>query len=81
LGDYATAVKYFQKVVDDWPNYEHAAWAQSKVADYLQEMVKAGLMSAEKAKPMIIEAYQALIDNYPKSEWAERAKLKLKTQN
>jgi TolA-binding protein len=78
LGDYSKAVKYFQKVVDKWPNYINASWAQSKVADYLQEMVKAGLISSEQAQPMIIKAYQAVIDKYPYSDWAELAKQRLK---
>jgi tetratricopeptide (TPR) repeat protein len=75
--DYAGAAEYFQKVADKWPEYEHAAWAQLKAGIYLEAMVEVGELADEDAKPLIIKAYQAVIDNYPRSEWLERAQQKL----
>jgi hypothetical protein len=77
FGDNAGAVEYFQKAADDWPGYEYAAWAQSKAGNYLEKMVEAGELTDEDARPLIIAAYQAVINNYPKSEWVERAQRKL----
>ncbi|MDD5011390.1 MAG: hypothetical protein PHQ00_04635 [Phycisphaerae bacterium] len=74
LGDYAKAVGYFRKVVDDWPNYQDADWAQVKVGVYLDEMARTGQITAADAKPLIIEAYQAVLANYPQSEWSDCAR-------
>jgi tetratricopeptide (TPR) repeat protein len=77
LGNYARAVEYFQKAADDWPGYEYAAWAQTKAGNYLEEMVKAGELTEEDAKPLIIAAYQAVVGNYPRSKWVEHVQRRL----
>jgi tetratricopeptide (TPR) repeat protein len=77
LDDNTKAVNYFQKVADDWPGYKCADWAQSKVGNYLEEMVRTGQLPDEVARPLIVEAYQAVVDNYPKSEWVEYAQQRL----
>jgi TolA-binding protein len=73
LGNYEKAIEYFQKTSDDWPGYEDAAWAQLKVADYLEVMVQKGLLDAEAAKPLITASIEAVIEKYPKDGRAQKA--------
>ncbi len=81
LDDYGKAADYFQRVADSWPDYKHADLCQLKAAEYLTEMVKYDLLPAEQTKPVIIEAYQAVIDNYPQSKYAQSAAVRLKNLN
>jgi outer membrane protein assembly factor BamD (BamD/ComL family) len=44
-------------------------------------MVEAGDLTAQAGRPLIIKAYQAVIDNYPKSKWAGHAQQRLESLN
>jgi len=73
LNDYEKAIEYSLKTSDDWPDYEHAAWAQLDVADYFELMVQQGLIDAASAKPLIIAALEAVIEKYPGDGRARQA--------
>jgi len=73
LHDYAKAIEHFQRVAEDWPEYLNADHAQIFVGDYYARQRNRGDISAAEAKPLIEQACQAVIDNYPDSPYAERA--------
>jgi len=77
LHDYAKAVEHFQRVAEDWPEYRNAAHAQFAVGGYYKSQKNRGDISAAEAKPLIEQAYRAVIENYPDSPYAERAASKL----
>ncbi|MFA7485855.1 MAG: tetratricopeptide repeat protein [Phycisphaerae bacterium] len=77
FGDYAKAVEYYQKVVDDWPDFEYAGLAQLKVGDNLRQMVRNDLLPAEQTEAAIADSYIKVLDNYPDSMWARHAALRL----
>jgi tetratricopeptide (TPR) repeat protein len=74
IENYGKAVEYFQRVADDWADYKYAGWAQLKAGYYLEKIVKEGYLPAEATEPVIIDTYKAVIDNYPGSKWALKAK-------
>jgi tetratricopeptide (TPR) repeat protein len=74
LGDYPRAVQDLQKLVDNWPGYEYAYWAQFKIADDLEIMVQNGSLTPGQAKSGITAALQAVITNYPKCAWVSSAR-------
>ncbi len=67
LGEYAKGIEYYQKVVDNWPDYAYAWHAQSLIGKYLQKLKSSGQLSEAEANPRIKQAYNALIQKYPDS--------------
>jgi TolA-binding protein len=74
LKDYDKAIEYYHKTSDNWPDYEQAAWAQLKVADYLELKVQEGLISAADASPLITTALETVIEKYPRDGRANQAR-------
>ena len=75
LRRYAEGIACYSAVVDNWPNYEYAWHAQYFIGKYYEKLRDAGGISAEEANPLIEQAYQAVVENYPDSRSAPRALL------
>jgi tetratricopeptide (TPR) repeat protein len=68
LLQYAQGVEYYQKVVDDWPNFGHARSAQTLAGSYIVSMKKGGELTAEEANPRIQAAFENVLANYKNPE-------------
>ncbi|MFH1370217.1 MAG: LamG-like jellyroll fold domain-containing protein [Planctomycetota bacterium] len=77
LGKYEKAVEYFQTIVDNWPNYQHAWSAQCLIGECYEKLRDSGSISKAEAEPEIERAYQAVIENYPDCSMVGHACLKL----
>jgi tetratricopeptide (TPR) repeat protein len=78
LGEYEKAIIYYQKVLDGWPNYEHAWHAQYSIGNCYEKLLENGQISRSEAMPEIINAYKAVVEKYPNCRKAKGAMLKLK---
>jgi tetratricopeptide (TPR) repeat protein len=65
LGQWEKAIENFQKVVDDYPNFEYVCGAQAGVGWCYEAMVKEGRIPKEQANPIIEQAYTKVLTNYP----------------
>jgi tetratricopeptide (TPR) repeat protein len=67
LDQYETAIDYYQKVVNDWPDYQYAWNAQFMIARCLDRLARSGAISKADAAPIIRQACENLLNNYPDS--------------
>jgi len=81
LKEYNKGIEYYQKVVDNWPDYKYAWHAQYFIGMYYEKLRDSGGISASKANPKIEAAYRAVIENYPDSSSAKHAARKLDQMN
>ena len=65
LGQYEKAIEYFQKTVDDFPDYENAWVAQNRITKIYKFMMRDGLMPVPEAEAAVKAAYEKLIANFP----------------
>ena len=65
LGQYEKAIEYFQKTVDNFPDYEDAWVAQSRIAKVYKFMLSDGLMPEREAEAAMTATYEKLIANFP----------------
>jgi tetratricopeptide (TPR) repeat protein len=77
MGEYRKGIEYYQKVVDNWPDYEFAWHAQFFVGMYYEKLRNSGGLPKSEANPKIEKAYKAVLEKYPDSESAPYAALKL----
>jgi polyhydroxyalkanoate synthesis regulator phasin len=54
-----------------------AGSAQFKIGYIYEQMVKAGMISEEQAKPLICESYQAAVAKYPDCQASKTAQQRL----
>jgi len=81
LGEYEKAISRYQKVVDNWPEYQYAWSAQFLIGQCYARLKESGVLSESEANPKIEEAYSAVIEKYPDCPLADRACLKLGRMN
>jgi tetratricopeptide (TPR) repeat protein len=77
LGKYDKALAHYQKVVDDWPDYQYAWSAQCLIGECYEKLRDSGCISKTEAEPKIEQAYQAVIEKYPDCSLVGHACLKL----
>lgn len=77
LHEYEKGIEYFQKVVDNWPDYKYADDTQYSIGRYYERLRNSGGISAAEANPKIEAAYQAVVEKYPDSDSAKYAAQKL----
>jgi TolA-binding protein len=80
-GEYEKAIEYCQKIVNNWPEYEHACQAQFLLGNYYERLVQAGLIPESETNPIIEEAYKALIEKYPNCDKVKNVSMKLAEMN
>jgi len=71
------ALQYYQKIVEQWPDYEYVWSAQSMIALCYETLARSGQMTAQEAEPKIEQAYEAVLERYPGGPLTERAVLNL----
>ncbi|MFA5251512.1 MAG: tetratricopeptide repeat protein [Phycisphaerae bacterium] len=64
MGRWDDAIKYFQIVVDDWPDFEHVGGAQAAVGWCLEAIRDSNTVPKEAINPLIAEAYKAVLTGY-----------------
>ncbi len=77
LQQYQKAIEYFQKVVDNWPDYQFAWDAQYSIGYYYEILRGSGAIAESEANPKIEQAYQAVVERYPDSGPAPYVAIKL----
>jgi tetratricopeptide (TPR) repeat protein len=65
LGQYQKIIEYYQRVVDDYPDYQYTWNALFLVGRNYQNLKKAGGISASEADAKTRAAYQQLLEQYP----------------
>jgi len=65
LGKHQDSIRCFQKVVDDYPEYEYAWHAQFTVGRCYEELKDTGAVEESAADAQIKAAYERVIQNYP----------------
>jgi len=77
LGKSEDAIAYYQKIVNDYPDFENADAAQCAVGWCYEAMRNAGKISKEEANPLIERAYKNVVDKYPYSYTCDIAAYRL----
>lgn len=80
-GWYEKAIEYYQKVVDDWPDYEYAWDALFRIGRNYEALQKSGLMSKSEVNPVIKSVYEQVLDQYPDCKAAKYARRWLSRHN
>ncbi len=73
LGDYGKSAEFYQKVAEDYPDYELAWRAQFMVGRNYENLKGLGVISASQADSQVKAAYEKLLDKYPDCEAAQIA--------
>jgi tetratricopeptide (TPR) repeat protein len=81
LSQQEKAMRYYQTVVDNWPNCEYAWNALFQMGRYYEELAKSGSLSESEAAPKIRNVYQQLLEKYPDCKAAEYARYWLSRHN
>jgi tetratricopeptide (TPR) repeat protein len=71
LAEYQQAIEYYQKVVDNWPDYEDAWKAELRIAKMSKWLILTGAISLSEADAAINTAYERVLRRYPDSPAAE----------
>jgi outer membrane protein assembly factor BamD (BamD/ComL family) len=74
IGRYEDALACYQHLVDQWPGYEKAWYAQFMIAQCSEELARQNKLPLESANA----AYQRVIDKYPDSSAAKLAAKKIR---
>ncbi|MGD8787417.1 MAG: tetratricopeptide repeat protein [Phycisphaerales bacterium] len=77
LGRYEKATEYFQKVLNDWPDYEYGWSANGFLGACYEKFKRSGSMAEAEADIKIEQAYRAVVENYPDCKMVGHACLKL----
>lgn len=77
LDEYPEGIDFFQAVVDNWPDCEHASNAQYYVGMYYGKLKDLGDLAPSEANSKIRKAYTAVVENYKDSRPFESALLEL----
>ena len=67
LDELVKAAEYYQKVVDNWPDFKYSWHAQFLVARIYKILKSSGAMSESEANPKIKAAYERILKDYPNS--------------
>jgi len=58
------AIEIYQKILDDWPDFEYGCGVQSAIGWCYEKMRDSNEVPKEAINPLIEEAYKAVLDNY-----------------
>ena len=81
LSNYDKALEYYNKVINDWPEYEGAGGVAGIIANVYEMMKEDGLISGDSADKLIVDAYQMILDRFPESPAVKAAKDKIYMHN
>ena len=74
LGEYDKAIRYYQRVVDYYPEYDLAWNALFRVGDINQVLKKSGAISQSNADLKTKAAYEQLLERYPNCKVAKQVR-------
>jgi TolA-binding protein len=74
LGEHDKAIRYYQKVVNDYPKYDLAWNALFRVGDINQVLKKSGTILKSDADLKTKAAYEQLLEKYPNCKVAEHVR-------
>ena len=77
FGEYEKAITHYQKVVDNWPDYQYAWSAQYLIGNCYEKLKYFGTLPESEADPKIEQAYQSVVEKYPDCAMVPTASLKL----
>jgi TolA-binding protein len=77
FGEYEKAITHYQKVVDNWPDYQYAWSAQYLIGSCYEKLKYYNSLPESEADPKIEQAYKSVVENYPDSAMVPSASLKL----
>jgi len=73
LGQHQTAIEYYQKVVDDWPDYEDRWYALFLIGRCYEQLKDNGDVEKSVANAHIQAAYEQVLQEYPDCQAAKAA--------
>jgi tetratricopeptide (TPR) repeat protein len=65
LGQHEKAIEYYNKILDNWPEYGYPGQIQFMVGHTYEYLKKTGAIPASEADPKIKAAYERIIQEYP----------------
>ncbi len=65
MGRWDDAIKYYQKVVDDWPDFEYVCGAQAAVGWCYEALRDSKQAPKETVNPVIEQIYTTILRDYP----------------
>ncbi len=74
LGRYIDAVKYYQMLLDNWPDYKYAWHALFRIGCGYETLKQRGLISELEADAIIEAVYEQLLETYPTCKVAVHAR-------
>jgi tetratricopeptide (TPR) repeat protein len=77
LSQYTKGIEHYQRIVDDWPDYEFAWHAQYFIGMYYERLLKSGGIEESEALQKIEQSYIEVVENYTDSKSAPHAALDL----
>ncbi|MHC4109747.1 MAG: tetratricopeptide repeat protein [Planctomycetota bacterium] len=77
FGEYEKALSHYQKVVDNWPDYQYAWSAQYLIGSCYEKLRYYNSLPESEASLKIEQAYKAVVEKYPDSAMVPTASLKL----
>jgi TolA-binding protein len=77
LGESEESIRRFQKVIDDYPQYEYVWSSQWFISECYEQMKISGALPEPNATAQMELAYQKIIENYPACPVVGHACLKL----
>jgi TolA-binding protein len=76
-GKWDKAIVYFQRVVDNYPDYENVCACQAAIGWSYEALIGRENWPKEAVEPLIEEAYKAVLDKYPDCYMAHYAAYRL----
>jgi TolA-binding protein len=74
IGDCRKALEYYSAVVDRYPQYKYVDHALLMVGKTCERLQTQGLMTESEAWPVMLRTSQALLDQYPQSQYVPSAR-------
>ncbi len=81
FGEHENALFCAQRLLDGWPDYQYAWNVHYIMAKSYPHLGVSGVIDAEEVKPLIIETYQTIVDNWPDCPVAPRILHRLEILN
>ncbi len=77
MGRWTDAINNYQKVLDNWPDFEHACGIQAAIGGCYEKLRDKEGVPKEGVNPLIEDAYIAILTNYPNCYAIKNAAYKL----
>ena len=81
VGEYEKAITHYQKVVDNWPDYQYAWSAQYLIGTCYEKLKYYNSLPESESDPKIEQAYKAVVEKYPDSPMVPTSSIKLGYMN